>query len=109
MYEGNHIPCKETSNIIGTLNYISLNVHNKIEPSRRDDLESVIYILLYLLDYGEWFKNNNFNSELIIECKKNIVNNNFVPEFLKNMLAYIRNLKFEEEPNYSLLINYLKN
>jgi serine/threonine protein kinase len=103
----NHIEYKQISNIIGTNNYISLNVHNKIEPSRRDDMESMIYVLLYLLDLITWNNHNDVNK--IVEMKKDIINNINIPEFVKSILIYIRNLQFDEEPNYDLLIQILNN
>lgn len=103
-----HILFKTTSNIIGTMNFISLNVHKKIEPSRRDDIESIIYILLFLLGEMSWekYKVDNIESILkIIECKQNILY--FVPDFLKQMLEYVRSLEFEDEPDYIFLIGLL--
>lgn len=95
---GQHIPFKRTTDIIGTVNFISLNVHQRIEPSRRDDIESIIYILIYLLGHMEWESNDILK---IIECKQNIVN--FIPECLKNMLEYIRTLKFDQDVDYLFL------
>ena len=46
-----HIPYKEREYITGTPKYISINIHNGIEPSRRDDLISIGYLYLYLY-YG---------------------------------------------------------
>ena len=47
-----HIPQKKISNIIGTLNYVSTNIHEYITPSRRDDIISVVYVLLFLFWEG---------------------------------------------------------
>ena len=60
-YNGEHIPEKKINSLIGSPNFVSLNVHKGIEPSRRDDVESCIYIILYLLLNGElpWFKLND--------------------------------------------------
>lgn len=44
-----HIECKTDRKLTGTVRYTSVNVHRGIEPSRRDDLESLLYVLMYLL------------------------------------------------------------
>jgi len=109
--DNKHMSMKKTNNIIGTLNYISLHVHKKYEPSRRDDLESVCYVLMYLLDVMSWEKYKEPSVSNILKMvyeKENIVNCENIPIFIRKMIQYIRELKFEEQPDYSLLISYIR-
>jgi serine/threonine protein kinase len=106
-YDGKHI--EETKNpnktIIGSVNFVSLNVHKGIEPGRRDDIESCIYIILYLLQDGKlsWFKEKDINRIAFLKEQLTIPY-----PFIKEMLANIRNLTFREAPNYGQLINILE-
>lgn len=98
--DGQHNDNTPLSNIIGTPNYISINVHNLHQPSRRDDVESTIYIMIYmLLGYLDWEKEKN--EENIIKMKENVKETNeIIPDILKQYLSYIRCLKYDEEPIY---------
>lgn len=111
-YDGKHI--EETQNpnktIIGSVNFVSLNVHNGIEPGRRDDLESCIYIILFLLQSGQlsWFKEKDINKIVYLKEQLTNTNNHSYSPFMKEMLAKIRNLAFKEAPNYGELISILE-
>lgn len=115
--DGNHRPNKKRDNIIGTLKYISLYVHNKNEPSRRDDIISIVYILFYLfLGCLPWqsLKINNMNkkeSEIIkmkVDFLRNINENKEVPEKLIQLIEYVYNLSYSEIPNYEFIRFLLK-
>ena len=80
-----HLPMKnvdkqytEHSAIIGTPKYVSPNIHNGITPSRRDDLISIGYIIIYLLNKTlAWdilpdFENNHNYDIINILHPKNI-------------------------------------
>ena len=109
---GNHIEFKLGKNMTGTARYCSIYTHQGIEQSRRDDLESIGYVLIYFLKGNlPWqnvkVNNNEKHFEKIGQMKKNIsieeLCSNFPYEFVK-YLEYVKQLEFDEEPNYNMLI-----
>ena len=107
-YEGKHIEQGIISRIIGTPNFVSINVHKGLEPGRRDDIESCIYIMIYML-FGKlsWdketdIKNICFKKEQLTNLEKPII-----PGFLKQLLIYVRTLEFDECPDYDEIIKVL--
>ena len=69
-----HIPYKDNKQFTGTARYCSINSHLGIEITRRDDLESLGYILIYFLTSNLPWKglicNSNVNQhEKIKEAK----------------------------------------
>jgi serine/threonine protein kinase len=106
-----HIPYKEGKPLTGTARYCSVNTHLGIEQSRRDDLESIGYLLLYLYKgqlpwQGIRVADPQQKTSRIGE-KKLSVGLEFLckdepPAFLKYM-KYCRSLKFEEQPDYEWL------
>lgn len=106
IYNGNHIQEKKITKILGSPNFVSLNIHNHIEPSRRDDLESCIYIMLsMLLGKLVWFDKSNLND--IYKLKEQIILSEEVPDFIKILLNYVRKMKFDETPDYNYIINII--
>jgi serine/threonine protein kinase len=108
-YDGVHIPATSITYIIGSLNYVSVNIHNGIEPSRRDDMESCVYIILTMLMRGNlaWF--HTTDKQAIYTLKQHLLDEPWVPNCIKHMLRHLRQLTFEEAPNYAYLIGLLSN
>jgi casein kinase 1 len=107
--DGKHIPYKENKNLTGTARYASINTHIGIEQGRRDDLESLGYVLMYFLRGNLPWQNLKANNkkekyERIMEKKLGTsiesLCKGFPTEFTK-YLAYCRNLRFDEKPDYS--------
>jgi casein kinase 1 len=108
-----HIEIKKTSSLIGTPKFASINAHNLDELSRRDDLESLGYMLVYLfLGELEWqdirFLNYQQNTQNIITMKQNVIHNTHVPSILRDFLELVFLLEFNETPDYLLMKNILK-
>jgi len=128
---GNHIKEKINKPMIGTIKYSSINIHNGIEPSRRDDIESLCYCFMYLYEKElMWAKlcdelkktpevdetdetRKADNKKLLCEKIKNLkLDYNLfldLPGEFVTILLYVRNLKFEEAPNYKYIINAVQN
>lgn len=72
-----HIPYKTGKSLTGTARYASLNTHVGIEQSRRDDMEGLVYVLLYFLKgslpwQGMVGNNRNDKYKRIMELKMSI-------------------------------------
>jgi serine/threonine protein kinase len=104
-----HISIKNTHGLIGSYMYASINAHKYNELSRRDDLESLGYMLIYFyLDFLPWqYMDCKLENNKIIEEKKNIINKENLPDVFIQYMNYVRNLLFDEKPNYSFIINNL--
>lgn len=111
-----HVSYKENKSLTGTARYASRNVHNGIEQSRRDDLESIGYVLIYLLKgslpwQGLKCKDKAEKYQKIKEYKNAIDPYKLcdgVPVEFAKYLEYCYNLKFDEEPNYKQLITMFR-
>ena len=114
---GKHILPKKTGKFYGTLKYASSNVIKGKEPSRRDDLISLGYMLIYLLKrelpwqitkevlIKERFMNLIYSKEKDGDGK--LFEN--IPEGLKEYIQYTKKLKFEEDPDYSYMSSFFIN
>lgn len=111
-----HIKYREGKGLTGTARYASINTHLGIEQSRRDDLESLGYVLIYFLKgelpwQGLRAKNVKQKYEKIKEkkilTKIDILCQGLPEEFFK-YCSYCRRLKFTEKPDYAKLRDIFK-
>ncbi|KAL2728383.1 casein kinase I isoform alpha-like isoform X1 [Vespula maculifrons] len=102
-----HIVYREDKNLTGTARYASINAHLGIEQSRRDDMESLGYVLMYfnrgsLPWQGLKAATKKQKYEKISEKKMSTPVEGFAAEFAM-YLNYTRGLRFEESPDYMYL------
>jgi len=112
-----HITYRENKNLTGTARYASINTHLGIEQSRRDDMESLGYILMYFVTgtlpwQGLRAATKQQKYERISEKKMatpiDVLCRGAPCEFA-TYLNYCRSLRFEEKPDYSYLRQLFRN
>ena len=108
---GNHKPFKKGVYSFADPKFCSKNCCRNYQKSRRDDIESLGYILVYLMNgFFPWeFSNNALN---IKQIKLSTSLNDLcsgIPFNIKEFISYSWNLKFYEKPNYNHLRDLLNN
>lgn len=113
---GKHIKFSIKKFFNGNLKYCSVNTLRGIEPSRRDDLESIGYMLINL--YNKYLPWDILKGKNIYELNKKIYNVKRLtstellckglPKEMLEFMNYIKSLQFEENPNYNYLTKLLE-
>lgn len=106
-----HIPIRTDKNLTGTARYASLATHEGFEQSRRDDLESLGFLLVYFLRgrlpwQGLRAETRAEKYSKIKEVKQNTSLFELcagLPNEIYLYLVYVRNLQFDEAPDYAYL------
>jgi len=112
-----HIKFVKGKQLIGTARYCGRNAHRGFEQGRRDDIESIGYVLMYfLLGVLPWqglkVKKNEDQFKRIADKKETTTFEELTAGQPSEFLLYFQhcdNLKFEDQPNYIYLIGLFQN
>lgn len=111
-----HIAYRENKSLTGTARYASVNCLLGIEPSRRDDLESLGYVYMYFLRgslpwQGLKARTQKEKYRKICEKKQSTpveVLCEGYPEEFQVYLNYCKGLQFDDTPDYNFLHKLLR-
>lgn len=106
-----HIPYREGKNLTGTPRYASINNHLGVEQSRRDDMESIGYVLVYFARGALPWQGLKANTkkqkyQKIMDKKMSVPISRLcdgTPDCLRKYIEYSRSLRYEDKPNYGYL------
>ena len=101
-----HIKCAYSNILVGSEMFCSTNATGRFEHSRKDDLESAGYVIIFLLNKFNlpWAKAIDTNS--VKEIKEKTTEEELcknLPKAFCDYMKYVKRLKFEEDPNYNYL------
>jgi serine/threonine protein kinase len=106
-----HIPYNKGLGFIGTTMFASINSHMGLELGRRDDLESLAYVLFYFL-WGFLPWQDLTKGEAILESKRTITTHNLflgLPVEFHTFFEHCRSLPFDLKPNYDYFYDLFGN
>ena len=112
-----HAELTMANKIVGTERYGSVNALKGWRQGRKDDLESLCYMLIYFFlgklpwqDIKAESQSDKYKKLLNKKKKFNIDHyKDIIPEEFRIIFKSIKNLKFDENPKYSFYIRYLQN
>ncbi|KAH9012867.1 kinase-like protein [Lactarius pseudohatsudake] len=105
-YTNKHIPPDTNLGLTGTATFASINSHLGLELERRDDMESLAYILIYFLRGHLPWQGLPHGSQDIVECKQRTTPRDLcdgLPVEFCTFLEYCRSLSFEKKPDYGYI------
>ena len=106
-----HIKFNSNRGLTGTARYASINSHLGYELSRKDDIEALAYLIIYLYEgelpwQGITCKNKQEKYGMILNVKLNTLPEQLCkhcPAEIISLLTYSKNLRFEDTPDYQYL------
>eukprot|EP00736_Rhodelphis_marinus_P014572 Rmarinus@m.2 len=106
-----HVPYSEGRTLLGTARYASLNSMLGVEQTRRDDLESIGYMLVYFLKgslpwQGFGSDHRKARSNRVAEAKMSTPLSKLcegLPREFFDYLEYCQDLAYDADPNYEYL------
>jgi serine/threonine protein kinase len=104
---GKHRPFKIVRSRVGTLNFMSIHAESRSLPSRRDDIESMAYVLIFLQKGGlpwEYAYDDAYGLKMKRHVELYISN---VDHAILELLYLARRYTYEEEPDYSEIRNII--
>ena len=109
----NHISIKLNVNPCGTIRFMSKYANNLVESSRRDDLISLGYSMIFILKGSLPWQNLNIQNKKekykkIGELKNSITIQELCrdcPNYFADFFNHCYNLKFKEKPDYNFLLS----
>lgn len=115
MDETDHIPFRDGKHLTGTARYASLHTHMGEEQSRRDDLESLGYVMVYLIRrklpwMGAGGQDRKEQHARIMKIKAETSIDDLcdgLPSSFLHYFRHVRSLRFDQPPDYALLQGYL--
>ena len=98
---------------VGTLPFIALNGHLGVKYAKRDDIESIVYVGMYLL-MGKlpWYTHGSETNEREARISKQNLRSDWLnfalPHELLDLILYSRSLRFDEDPDYTQIRGQLR-
>jgi serine/threonine protein kinase len=107
------------NNMVGTIRYMSMNIHKNEIYTRRDDIISIMYVAIYFargnLPWSGLIPekgDTRQKDELVYDKKIKTTSMELcenIPRVFQKLLDYSYSLKFEDKPDYVYMIRQCKN
>ncbi|KPI83858.1 putative protein kinase putative casein kinase I [Leptomonas seymouri] len=108
--DGKHREMSTGKYFLGTSRFASLRTHQGYSQSRRDDLEQLVYIMIYMYRGRLPWSGLNIKDPVVKELKVGQIKAELsysqicakCPQEFEHLLFYARNMEFCEEPQYDM-------